>query len=194
MTDRDNYLIWDTDSQSSFCVLGYLEGFADDYKLMKGDSVVKEWPEDATFRMDSDFKKQIKLADSLTNPNNVLVASPKLRDFLMTNKVANLEFLPVRILDHKKKVASKDYSIVNLVTTQDCIDSKASGVTWNNIDPDYIAAMKQLVLNEKKIAKDARLFRAKHLKTLMFVRSDLADAAAKAGLTNVKFWRLGDYK
>lgn len=185
----DNYLVWEADAQSSYCVLGYLEGYADDYKLMKGDSVAEEWP-DVSMRMDPDFKKKIKLADNLLNPVNVIVASKALCDFFRSKRVPNIEYLPVTIYDHKKKVASKEYSIANLVTTQDCIDTKKSELTWNKIDPHYISSIKQLVLNEKKIAKDAMLFRAEHLKTLIFVRADLAQAVTDAGFTNVKFWPL----
>jgi hypothetical protein len=188
-----NYLIWEADSQSNYCVLGYLQGYSDDYKLMKGDSVATEWP-DVSMRMDPDFKKQIKLSDNLLNPVNVIVASKRLCDFFRSKGVPNIEYLPVTIYDHKKKVASKEYSIANLVTTQDCIDTKKSEVTWNAIDSDYISSMKRLVLNEKKIAKDAMLFRAEHLKELIFVRADLAQAVTDAGFTNIKFWKLSDYK
>ena len=191
---NDRYLIWDADTQSNYCVLHFLEGFPDDYKLMKGDSVAKEWPDDALFRMHPDFKKQIKLSDNLRNPSRVLVASKPLADFLKAKKVPNLEFLPVTIFNHKKKVASTEYTIVNLVTTQDCIDKKKSEITWNDIDSHYILKMKQLVFDEKKIDKKAMLFRAEHLKTLMFVRADLAEEVTAAGFTNVKFWRLSDYR
>jgi hypothetical protein len=191
---NDKYLIWGAYSQSTYCVLGYLDGFPDEYKLKKGDSVAKEWPDDVRFSMDPDFKKQIKLADNLINPNRVLVASKPLADFFRAKKVLNLEFLPVTIFNHKKKVATTEYSIVNLVTTQDCIDTKQSEVTWNDIDSHYISKMKRLVFNEKKIDKNATLFRAEHLSTLMFIRADLANDVTAAGFTNVRFWRLSDYR
>jgi hypothetical protein len=192
--DNDRYLIWDADARSEYCVLGFLEGFSDGYKLKKGDSVASEWPDDARFSMDPDFKKKIKLSDNLLNPSRVLVASKRLADFFREKKVPNLEFLPVTIFNHKKKVASTEYSIVNLVTTQDCIDTKKSEVTWNNIDPHYISKMKQLVFNEKKIDKTALLFRAEHLSTQMFVRADFAAEVTAAGFTNVKFWPLSAYR
>ena len=193
-SDSGNYLIWDADAQSSYCLLGYIEGFEDEWKLMKGDSVAKEWPADVRMRMDPDFKKKIKLSDNVLNPARVLVASKALCDFFRKKPVPNVEYLPITILDHKKKVASKEYSIVNLVTTQDCIDTTASEVTWNNINPEYIMSMKRLVFDETKIDDDALLFRAKHLKTLIFVRADFAAEVTAAGFTNVKLWRLSDYR
>ena len=192
--DNGNFLIWDTDSQSNYCRLGYLEGFPDDYKLMKGDSVVAEWPPHAQLQMDPDFKKHIRLSDNLLNPCSVLIGSKALCAFFKEKNVPNLEYLPVVILNHKNKVASRDYSIVNLVTTQDCIDTDKSDTTWNQFDSDYILSMKRLVFDEKKIDKQAVLFRAEHLKTLIFVRADLAEAVTSAGFTNVKFWRLSDYR
>lgn len=189
-----NYLIWSADSQSNYCVLGYLEGFPDDYKLMKGDSVASEWPSDVRLRMDPDFKKQVKLSDNLLNPVNLLIASKGLCDFFRKQELPNIEYLAVTILNHKKKVASKEYSIANLVTTQDCIDTDKSEVTWNDINPHYISTMKRLVFDERKIDKNARLFRAEHLKTLIFVRADLAEAVTAGGFTNIKFWPLSVYR
>jgi len=191
-SDTGNYLTWDADAQSNYCVLKYLEGFPDDYKLMKGDSVAGEWPDDVRMRMNPTFKKQIKLSDNLLNPVNVIVASKSLCDFLRDKKVPNIEYLPVTILNHKGKVASKDYCIANLITTQDCIDTEQSEVTWNEINPHYISSMKRLVVNENKIAKNAMLFRAEHLKTLIFIRADFAATVTAAGFTNIKFWPLSD--
>jgi len=190
----DRYLIWDADAQSKYCVLGYLEGYADDYKLMTGHSVAKQWPTAVKMRMDKDFKKQTALADNLTNPENIIVASRRLCDFFVAKKVPKLELLPITILDQKKKVASKDYAIANPVGTQDCIDTKQCDVTWNTINSRYISTMKRLVFDERKIDKNAVLFRAEHLKDFVFIRSDLAAEVTAAGFTNVKLWRLSDYR
>ena len=194
ISNSDKYLIWDGDPQSSFCILGYLKGYPNDYKLMKGDSVASEWPSNVSLGMDPNFKKKNKLSDNLLNPENILIASKALCDFFRKKQVPNVEYLPVTILDQKKKVANRDYSIVNLVTTQDCINTKKSEVTWNNIDPHYISSMKRLILNESKINDSAVLFRAEHLKNLIFIRADLANAVTSAGFTNIKFWRLSDYR
>jgi hypothetical protein len=189
-----NYAIMTGDPHSRFCVLNYIEGFEDDYKLFIGVSVAHEWPNDVSLRMDPDFKKQIKLSDHLLNPSNVIVASKRLREFLQEKEVPNIEYLPVTILNHKNRLASSEYCIANLVTTQDCIDISKSGVTWNIINPDYITSIKQLVIDETKIDNDAVLFRAKHLKTAIFIRKDLARQIRDGGFSGIRFWEVSDFR
>ncbi len=187
-----NFVVWGEDVSSGYCVLGYIEEFEDDWKLTNGTSLAAEWPDDVTLQMDPDFKKQIKLSDHLCNPCRVIIASPALRQFLEEQAVPNLEFLPVRILNHKGKVASDDYVIVNLHAVQDCLDLDASGVTWNEINPDYIIGFEQLVLDESRIDEEATLFRAKHYADQMFVRRDFAEAVSESGLTGIEFYELSD--
>lgn len=194
MADDKEYVLWGEDVSSGFCVLEYIDGFEDDWKLTNGASVAAEWSEEVSMSMDSDFKKQIKLADHLCNPCRVIVASPALRTSLEEWGVPNLEFLPLQIINHKGKLASDEYTIVNLVTTQNCIDTAASGVTWNSIMPEYIGSVEQIVLDEGLIGEDASLFRAANFAEPMFVRRDLADALLDAGLTGLEFYELDEWE
>ena len=173
--------------RSGFCVLDYMDGFEDDYKLFKGYKLTGAWPDDVTFSMDQDFKKLIKLSDQLENQQHLVIGSKALCEFLKAEKVKNIEFLPVTILNHKGRVASKDYCIVNPVTTQDCVDVAKSGITWNNIIKEDITKADNLTFDESKIAEDATFFRVKGIVNATFVRDDLAKKIAGAGFTGITF-------
>ncbi len=104
-----NYSLLAGDNSFPNCILEFIQGFPDDFKLFKGHSVAKEWPANVSFKMDMDkhFKKHIKLTDHLLNSSNVIIASKRFQEFLRNEKVPNLEFLPVTIFNQQNKVASK---------------------------------------------------------------------------------------
>ncbi len=54
--------------------------------------------------------------------------------------------------------------------------------------------VKQLVIDESKIAKNAVLFRAKHLVDGIFIRKDLVQKIKGKGFTGFSFWEVSDYK
>lgn len=180
--------------RSDFCVLGFIQDFADDFKLMRGHAVSFEWPSGVAFHMDPDFKKRIKLSDALLNANDFLIASVALRNLLEAEGVPDVEFLPVTVFNHKKKAEPHPYWIVNPVGLQDCVDLAASDLVMNNINPDYISVVKHLVIDETKVSPTAALFRARRLGTLLFVRRDLAQKIQAQSLTGLQFKEIDDYK
>jgi hypothetical protein len=131
--------------------------------------------------MDPTFPKDIKLYDQISNLERLLVCSPKLRDFIQSLELPSVETLPVTIFDHKGKVASDEYSIINPYSVQDCIDQQASMFDWNPIDTDLICGMYELVLDHEKIDPAIPVFRPKHFAQFTFIREDIADAIVKQG-------------
>ena len=194
MAGEGDFVFWEKDRRADYCVLGFLEGFEDDWKLVRGMPLAEEWPHGVQLGMDPDFNRQIKLSDHLDNPNEVIVASPALRAFLEERDVPGLEFLPVEIINHKNKLASDEFTIVNLLAAPDCLDIEASHVTWNDILPEYVSDVEQIILNANRIDPDVGLFRARTFARPIFVRRDLADAILDAGLTGIRFFELEDWE
>jgi hypothetical protein len=137
--------------------------------------------------MNPEFKSAIKLADSLHNTDSLIVASKRLVEFLQSQNVVNVEYLKVKIMNHKKRIASDEYYIVHQVGTIDCIDLKKSRVDWNLIDSNQISEVVKLVLDESKIDPKVMLFRATHLPWVIMVKKDLAMKIDKAGFTGLEF-------
>lgn len=195
MEQQSNYFCYCGDwGNSLYCILEYIEGFDDDYKLGRGDSLTEEWPDGVAFRMSQNYKNQIKLSDNLLTPERIIIASKRLSEFFLEKEIKNLEYLPVTIINHKNRVADTEYSVVNLVTTQDCVDIEKSGVVWNKINSNYITSFDNLVLDEERIDEDALLFRAKHISGLIFIRKDLARQIEEAGFTGIYFVELSEAK
>ena len=156
------------------------------YQLREGIKRAADWPQDVKCRMSDEFPDDIELADNLHGAA-LLVISRKLKDFLDARGVEDVEYLPVEIVNHKGRSASKDFFILNPNTVVDCIDVKASGVVWNNLDKDAISSCKTLVLDRKRVPKNAKLFRPKHALARVVIDGALAADIAEQGFTGLHF-------
>jgi len=181
-----NYVILNTVAGAVFCSLQDIENMAEPLMLRKGVRL-EPWPADVRLHMDPNFPKALQLPDCVKNLASAIVVSARLKEFIEAAKPAHVEYLPVTIMNHKGKVASSEYFIINPYKLQDCIDQKASTIDWNAIDPTLISACTNLVLDEKRIEKNAKVFRLKHYPTKVLFARELADEIKKAKFTGIKF-------
>ena len=181
----DNYLIWNFQSAPHACVLKDFTGFKAKNTLFHGVSLAKTFPRDAAFHMDPDFPTDLVLTDNMLNSDSCMVVSAKLADALRTQSVAKMEYLPVSIIDHKRKVASKDYFILNPLELVDCIDRKKSKFSESDIIPGDIDSFEKLVLSESRVPEGRTLFRMKGFADIAVAAKSLADALAKGKFTGL---------
>ena len=188
-----NYIIWKAKNEGNSCLLSIIQNVEDDWELAEGISRITNFPEDAFFHMDPEYKKNVRLTDNLINIDNVIVAHKRLKEFLETKKLKNIEYLPVSIINHKDRIASKEFFIVHPIIPQDCLDIDRSGCRWSNIAPTDIVDVDKLVINEPRIDPDIHLFRLKYFYPPVFVRRDLAEEITQAGFTGLLWLELDEY-
>jgi hypothetical protein len=187
------FVIWNRSYREGFCVITKLEGFNDQWLLLKGVSLDDKWPDNVSFRMSPQYPKDINLSDNLFG-GSYRVVSGRLKEVLLPLAgKSNIEFLPVSILNHKKRVASKDYFVLNPLDTIDCIDQEESGVVWNAIDPSVISNCEKFVLKEDAIPDESVMFRPRFWGKTILVRREIADKLAAAGLTGLSFLEPSKY-
>jgi len=180
-----DFVIWGSGYSQGSCVIENPEGFDDEFMLNEGVSLLEQWPERVVCRMDSEFPKDIKLTDNLYGANFPVV-SQRIRDAAVAlAATSQIEFLPVVILNHKGRVASKDYFIFNPLQTIDCIDVEKSGVTWNSINPDSISRVKQLALRDGSVPGKVDVFRPAHLQRKILLRRSLYEKLSDYGITGL---------
>jgi len=187
-----DYVLWRQDSEDVYCVLE--QPTVDDlWELDEGVSRADRWPDDASCRMSNDFPKQIQLADNL-DALGLCVVSQRLKTTLesLTHK-NRIEYLPIRIINHKGRVASKDYWILNPLDICDCIDIEKSGVEWNKIDSSTISYCKKLILKPQGIPANYVMFRMKYWPSNIVVKRSLVDKASGAGLSGLDSLEIEDY-
>jgi hypothetical protein len=163
-----------------------------DWRLSEGVLCADWFPSGLVF----DMSKQdgIKLTDSVPNSSALLVVSQKLRKVLEREATgAEIEYLPIRLKNQKGKVVAKPYFIANVIGSVRCVDLKRSDFEINRISKDQVSHFRRLALDEKKVPKDARIFRLAEKTALILVRQDLASAIIKSGSTGMLFQELEEY-
>jgi hypothetical protein len=193
-SDALEYMIWSRKDEGNSCAVKGPEGLDRAWELKEGVPRAAGFPANICFRMNERYKKAVKLTDNLINGFKLVIVSSPLKRFLEAEALKNVEYLPVSIINHKDRVASADYFIVNPVEPQDCLDLDKSSVTYNHIIPTDIDWVKQLVLDPKRIDPDVRLFRIKNFNSAVIVRRDLAEAVTKAGFKGTLFLELNEYE
>jgi hypothetical protein len=188
-----SFLVWRPGTmKDGICQLRDVQGVEDSFEIDEGVSRLDGWPAGAFAAMDPDFPKDIGLADSLYGAGFVVV-SGNARRLLDAQGVNHVEFLPIRIVNHKGRKASDDYFIVNPLDVCDCIDLDASGVKWNAIDPESLSGCKKLVLREGVIPPEYKLFRLGSWKNVIVIRRGLADRMLEAKLSGLMFIEPHEY-
>lgn len=180
------FLIWTTRYAAGQCVILVPQLLTDDFELTEGVSLAARWPADVVCPMDPQWPKDLQLADSL-HGTRVRVISDRLRRALNEAGVGGVEFLPVAIINHKGRVAARDYWVVNPPATIDCIDLDASGVEWNSIDPELIDGCEQLVIRPETVPATTQVFRPRFDPGLILIRSEFAHHLQVQGFTGLKF-------
>jgi hypothetical protein len=175
------------------CVLTTLQGIEDDYELHRGISRINGFPEDAYFRMDDDFPRNLQLEDFLLNQNALLVISDQLKIFLEAQKLKNNEFLPVHIVNHKGRKVKEPYYIFHQVELQDCIDVSNSDIILNAINPETFSFVYKLIIDKTQIDPEVAVFRMKRYAELPIFRRDLAERIQSEGFTGIRFGEIEDW-
>ncbi len=190
---KSDFVIWGSEAVKNACVLYSLDGVEDTFELSDGVSRAANFGDNATYTMDPNFPNDTILVDNLFNTDFRIVGSLRLKEFLESRHLPNVEYLRVTILNHKSKTASKDYYIVHPIEPAECLDAEKSGVRWSRIDKTRIDKVARLVIDEEKIDPDRVLFRPKSFHRVILTRRNLAESITAAGFTGIKWIELKDY-
>jgi hypothetical protein len=165
------------------------------WPLKTGKSVATAWPKDMTFSMNPERSKDVALTDYIPNLEGFLLASPRLTTFLREQALPGVEFLPVTILDHKKRVASKEHTIVNCYHVVDCVDQKSSDFKWDGLENPSMV-VKRMALRADALGENDKLIRPKFVPGKVLYRADLREALNAQKFTGLAFTRklFGDFK
>ena len=189
-----DYVVWGAEEIPRGIVLDELEGAGDfDIEMTTGQRCLESFPHDVVFTADKDFPNNLALADTIENTKGVVVVSQKLKEFLESWNPPEVEFLPVTVLNHKKRPAGK-YFIVHPVSPVDVLKAKESGAKYDPDMDDWVDSVKKIVLDKSKIDPDRLLFKLHSFYECVLIRKDLADAITKKGFTGVKWIDCSQYR
>ncbi|WP_163998468.1 imm11 family protein [Pyxidicoccus caerfyrddinensis] len=148
-----------------------------------GDRAAPYYPADARIQL-SEEHPGIELTSLLGNNVNYLIVSRALQETLAAHcPNVEIEYLPFDLYDHRGRLYSRNYFIINPIGTYDCLDEPHSGIEYG---PDGgVVAIRTPVLHPDKVAGAPALFRMHHKPTVYLVDGVLADALRDKAFTNV---------
>jgi hypothetical protein len=155
------------------------------YKASFGEPITQYWPADAKMQLPEE-NPGVKLTAVIGNTCSYLIVDAALKDVIVQHcGGVPMEILPLTILDHRGRVYSKDYSVLNPLGRHDAADPKASDIRY--VDGEVAGIMK-LVLDPKKVEAAPPLFRLQEDPTVLVLKETLADAIR--GFSNVVLRRI----
>jgi hypothetical protein len=164
----------------------------DSWKLLYGVSRAGDWPDDASVAMDPEVPKDVALSDSPSGAG-VVIVSARVKKVLDELGLTQCELLPVSLINHRGRIASRDYFVVNPLRVCDCIDLQASGTEWNPVDKTALTGVTSLALDRGAIAAGFDIFRPRHWPMKILLRRDLADRLAGEGFSAMNFIEPASY-
>ncbi|MFY2558737.1 imm11 family protein [Corallococcus terminator] len=156
------------------------------YRMSTGLEMAERYPRDARVFMDARLPG-IKLPSLVANTSSVLLVAAPVKAVIEKSQVGKMEYLPLAIYNHKKRLASSDYFIVNPLGTFDCLDLEQSEIQYNKGD---IVAVHRPILDPKKIASAPDLFRVPENRRLYVISERLAAGLKAIKATNVYLFDL----
>ena len=187
----DRYYILDGEVDNKVCVITEdAEGVEPSNLLTSGRSLKGIYPNNAALYMNEDHPG-MRLVDFVANHLTYLIVSDDVKQVLEQEGVQNIEYLPVSIYDQKKRLASSEYFILNVLGTVDCLDYEKSEYERSLVNPARIQHFDKVEIHEDKVPEDIKIFRLKDRPAMIFIRSDLLKAFKKNKLSGFETFRLG---
>jgi hypothetical protein len=149
-------------------------------RIDQGESCREDFLPNSSIRMDPEWPG-MQLAGVMGNVDSLLIIHTKFKEiierFMKPQEV--IEFLPLSIINHKGRVASRDYFLVNPVGTLDCLDYKKSAV--DRMKDGRVIGVDKFVLSKKKIAWEPALFRPLEAPTEYIINGKITTAFKESG-------------
>jgi hypothetical protein len=155
------------------------------HRAAVGKSVVDVWPSDAAMQPHEE-NPGVKLTSLVSNTFSYLIVDSALKNAILQHCTdLPLEVLSFTLLDHRGRMHSKDYVVLNPLGDRDVVDKTASEIDYSG---DQVAGIVKLVLDPEKLESAPALFRLTQKRQLLIVNQALADAIR--GFSNVVLRRI----
>lgn len=162
------------------------EGAPPEHLLDEGTRLGDRFPPNASVRFSDEFATRRTVCDFMSNTFGSLIASARVRRILEAQGADNCEFIPLTLLDHKGKVASREHFLLNVLGHAEAVDLERSVVDMDSILKDRIAYFDKLVLRREGIPPDARIFRLSRKRNEFLISQAVHDAFTQEGVTGFK--------
>lgn len=157
------------------------------YQLRKGVSRLNGWPEDVFFEFSRDNPEGMILTDWVENSPCWLIISDRFKAVLEKFREENIEYLPIKIKNHKGRLVSERYWIVNFLVLIEAVDREHSVFKVDGGNVGGIRMFDKLVLREDILKSGPVIFRLKEQPMIVLSRQNLVERLNEEGITGMRF-------
>jgi len=151
-----------------------------------GSSLAKRFPKNATLQFDAKYADRRTVMDFLDNSLGIPIASSRVRALIDELEAPKIEWLPVKVKDHKGNQIPEPYFLLNPVGGQEAIDMKKSEVVMDNMLEGRVSQIDKLVIDPKGIEAGVRVFRLSRQPSVILVDDAVKKAFKKNGITGCR--------
>jgi hypothetical protein len=188
------FVIQDKFDEQNVYISDIPKGLLRKYQLLEGISRLDDWPSDLAARFSDNEPEGMKLTDWVSTAFGWLLISGRFKQLLEDSGTFAVEYLPIKMKNHKGRLASADYWIVNFLELVPAVDRDRSVFEVDAAEDDKIFEFERLVLLDEVEARGPVIFRLKEQPVLIMVREDLVARIRSVGFTGLQFTSTADYK
>lgn len=159
-----------------------------EWEYFQARRLAETLPAGAALKFSKRFPSQKKVFDSVCNLNRVPIVSVRIRQIIDVMAPGDCEFLPITLLDHKGKVASREHFLLNILRVEDVIDMEQSQFDRHPFKEDQIYSIELLRLKADVVPPDAHIFHPRTMMDLHLIDEEIHDAFMREGITGAQLF------
>ncbi len=176
------HIFWGVDKHiSNSCYMHRISDHESNLRIRAGLSVADTVASDCSIHCDPSEPDRTIFVNHLENIGCHVIVSERLKDFLVSQALPNVEYLRLKVYNHKDRPISQSYYIVNPINPIDCLDLDTCVVTWKTERQIRPKRMEAFETDPIKCAALPALFRAQTLSKYLLIHRDLAAAMDAEG-------------
>ncbi|WP_338041926.1 MULTISPECIES: imm11 family protein [Myxococcus] len=131
------------------------------------------------------------VTDCLRNTLGYLFVSARFRQVLESSAGVDIEYLPIRLINHKGRREPGEFFVANVLGALDCMDMRRSEYEPSALRKGEVFGLRKLELDMSRIEPSRNLFRLTTMPRLIIARWELVQAMELAGLAGVSVSPVG---
>ncbi|QSQ21988.1 hypothetical protein JY651_43745 [Pyxidicoccus parkwayensis] len=187
------YVLIEPTSEGDAAEFWHMQNYDDRFELHEGMPLKESFPSNASYRMSDEAPNKTALHDVLDNRDRNLVINEKVKAFFEAEGVQHVEYLPVKVINHKDREVKERYFVVNMLPLVDCVDLEKTKYRRNPLEPERLMRISNLTVQEEKIPADFQVLRLKQVSGAVLIRRDLAEKMKKAGFRGLGIAEIVEY-
>ena len=158
-------MLYDYENDRDYVYCNSIEDFeGDKYAVIKG-KLIQDW---RSVRLKYNFKDGTVITDYVANLYRWLLFSDKICEIIERELNAQIQYLPVELVNENYNTVSHEFKVVNLLDTVDALDLSHSKYNFFEVDNEKILYVQKYAL-KKDVVDGYDMFRLKNDTISVFV-------------------------